>query len=195
MILLYHIEDEKTNFKVAPVFQRPCVYGKMNFSVMSEEEQQLCIEEISSALCERTIAGNTSQIPCRYFLETSSKNQTADEIFRKWFSLLLKQSPKNQQSRLLAELLAVMYAYCKLTLEEQGEQLFRAGVKMRDMASQLQTPDLLLILHQNGVRVPETAREAILQAITAGYRSAEQNSTFGQLKSKLAGLGGKFRRF
>ncbi len=194
MILLYHIEDEKNNFKIAPVFQRPSAYGKMKFSVMSKEEQQLCIEEIASVLCERTIAGNTAQIPCRYFLETSSQNPAHDLIFRKWFSLLLKQSPKNQQLHLLAELLTIMYAYCEINLQEQGEQIFRAGIKLRDLTSELRNQDLLLILHQNGVRVPETAMEVILQAVTSGYHNAEQNSTFGQIKNKLAGLGEKFRR-
>jgi len=194
MILLYHIEEERTNFKTAPVFQRPSVFGKMKFSVMNEEEQQLCMNAIASALCERTIAGNTAQIPCRYFLETSVNHPCHDMIFRKWFDLLLQQCPKNQISRLTAELLTVMYAYCEVHLQEQGEQLFHAGVKLRDIINQLQNPDLLLILHQNGVRVPETAMDVISQAVTVGYQTAEQNSTFGQIRNKLAGLGGKFRR-
>ncbi len=197
MILLYHIQSEKTNFKNAPVFQRPSAFGKMKFSVMSKEEQQLCIDEIASALCERTIAGNSAHIPCRYFLEMpeiSKENQPHYLIFGKWFSLLLKQCPKNQQSRLLAELLTIMYAYCEIDLQKQGETLCRAGIKLRDITAQLQNPDLLLILHQNGVRVPETAIDVILQAVNAGYHIAEQNSTFGQIKHKIAGLGGKFRR-
>ena len=95
---------------------------------------------------------------------------------------------------MLAELLTIMYAYCEINLQEQGEQIFRAGIKLRDLTSELRNQDLLLILHQNGVRVPETAMEVILQAVTSGYHNAEQNSTFGQIKNKLAGLGEKFRR-